>query len=128
MLVTPNLSEIQENVGPGSYKCRIVDAKFDEWQGKEGRPNTPYINWRMETFGEEDAKNNGRAIFHKTPTAGKGAFRLRDFYKAAIKQELSGDFDTEMLFGRELLVTVVDGTDKEGNPSGYTEVKAVRPI
>lgn len=122
-LVTPDFSEVTENVTPGTYKARIVDGKLGEWS-----TGTKYINWRLETFDEADPKNNGRAIFTKTPIAGKGAFRLADLYRAATKQTLAGDFDTEQLYGKSVQVVVVDGTDKEGNPSGYAEVKAVKPI
>ena len=128
MLITPDFSGVQDTVAAGTYKARIVDAKVDEWLGKNGKPNTTYINWSMETFDEADTKNNGRRIFHKTPTTGGGAFRLQQFYTAAMKQQLKGNFDTEMLLGKELLVTVVDGTDKEGNQTGYTDIKAVKAL
>ena len=127
-LITPDFSEVKDSVGAGTYKVRIVDAKMDEWQGKNGKPDTKFINWSLETFDEADEKNNGRKIFHKTPIQGGGAFRLRDLYKAAVKQELAGEFDTEMLLGKELVVTVIDGATKDGTPTGYTEVKAVKPL
>lgn len=122
----PDFSEVQENVTAGNYTVRITGAQLGEWNTANGR--TQYINWELQTFGEAESKNNGRRIFHKTPIAGKGAFRLQQFYKAATKEDLRGEFDTEQLLGKELGVTVVDGTDKEGNPTGYTEVKAVKPI
>lgn len=125
-LIQPDFTEVQENVTAGTYKVRIVDAKMGEWNTERG--TTPYINWSMETFGEDEAKNNGRRIFHKTPITGKGAFRLQQFYKAATKADLKGGFDTEQLFGKELMATVVDGVDKEGNATGYTEIKAVCPL
>lgn len=125
-LLKPDFSEVQENVTAGTYKVRITGAKTGEWNTANG--TTPFVNWEMQTFGEEEAKNNGRRIFNKTPVTGKGAFRLQQFYKAATKADLRGEFDTEQLLGKELMVTVVDGIDKEGNPTGYTEVKACKPI
>lgn len=122
-LVTPDFSEVKDNVGPGTYNVRITGYKLGEWQS-----GTKFINWEAETFNEEDEKNNGRKIFHRTPIEGKGAFLLQGFYKAAMKEELDGAFDPEMLCGKELSMTVVDGTDKQGNPSGYTEVKTVKPL
>lgn len=127
-LIKPDLSEVQEQITAGTYKCRIIDAKPGEWAGKDGKPATHFINWTMETFDEAEAKNNGRRIFNKTPINGGGAFRLQQFYTAAMKQPLTGEFDTEMLLGREILVTVVDGVDKQGSPTGYTEVKAVKAL
>jgi hypothetical protein len=127
-LITPDFSDVAESVGPGTYKCRVVDAKFDEWGAKGDKPATPYITWSLETFDEAEPRNNGRRIFHKTPLRGGGAFRLQQFYTAAMKQPLKGEFDTEMLFGKEMLVTVVDGVTKDGSPSGYTEVKAVKAL
>lgn len=124
MLVTPDFAEISESITPGTYKARIVKGDLGEWS-----TGTKYINWRMETFGEEDAKNNGRAIFHKTPIGGKGAFRLADLYRAATKQSLTGEFDTDQLMGKEVTVVVVDGVDnRTGTPTGYVEVKAVKPL
>lgn len=122
-LIEPDFSDVQDSVTPGTYKVRVVGAEPGAWA-----TGTKYVNWRLETFGESESKNNGRSIFFKTPTHGKGAFRLADLYRAATKQQLAGAFDTEQLLGKEVQVTVVDGTDKEGNPSGYTEVKAVKPI
>lgn len=129
MLITPDFTDVADSVTAGTYSVRITDAKVDKWEGRDGKPDTPYVNWRMETFGEPEEKNNGRSIFLKTAVIGKGAFRLRDLYKAATKQDLSGgNFDTEQLLGKEVKVTVIDGKDREGNPTGYTEVKAIKPL
>lgn len=122
MLVNPDFSEIKEDVGPGTYRGVIKKAEVKEW------PNGgQYINWEVETFGEAEPKNNGRRIFHKTSTSGKGAFMLQQFYRAATGQVLTGSFDTEQLVGRKIEVDVVQGV-KNGEPTGYTEVKRVRPV
>lgn len=123
-LVTPDFGSVQDRVGEGMYKVRIVDSKFDKWTGKEGKPDTRYVMWTLETFGEAEDKNNGRRIFHSTAVEGPGAFRLQDFYRAAMGEECAGKFDRTMLHGREVEVTI--GTQK--NKPEYTEVKAVRPI
>lgn len=128
-LVTPDLTQTTDSVGPGSYKVRIKDASMGEWPGKDGGPTTKYINWRMETFGEAEPKNNGRAIWLKTPVSGKGAFRLKDLYKAATSEELDGQFDTDQLMGCEVAVSVIDGVNfKTGEPTGFTEVKTIRSV
>lgn len=125
-LITPNFDAVQDTVSEGIYKVRIVDGKLDKWEGKDGKPSTRYINWRMETFGESEDKNNGRSIFHRTPIEGGGAFRFKDFVRAALGEEpASGKpFDYTILYGREVEVTY--GPQKS-SPQ-YMEVKSVRSI
>jgi len=122
MLITPDFSEIKEDVTAGTYKVMVKKGEVKEW------PNGgQYVNWELETFGEAEPKNNGRRIFHKTSVSGKGAFMLQQFYRAAVGAALSGAFDTEQLVGKQLAVTVVDGI-RNGEPTGYTEVKRVAPV
>lgn len=124
-LVTPNFDQVQDRVGEGIYKARVTDSKVDTWAGKDGKPATTFIAWTMETFGEGADKNNGRRIFYRTPIEGPGAFRLQDFYRAAMGEECpSTGFARDMLYGRELEVTVGLQKDKPE----YTEVKSVKPI
>ena len=124
LFITPDFSQVQDQVGEGIYNARIVDAKTDKWTGKDGKPDTHFINWRMETFNEADDKNNGRSIFHRTPIHGPGAFRLQEFYKAAMGEECANGFDASMLFGREVQVAIGRQTK---NPD-YTEVKSVKSL
>lgn len=130
LFIKPDFSEVKDNVEAGDYMARVVDSKVDQWQGKDGKPNTVYINWTMETFNEAEPKNNGRKIFHKTPLNGGGAFRLQEFYKAAMLVDCPAEgFDRTSIHGKEVQVTVIDGVDrKTGQPTGYTEVKSVRPL
>lgn len=121
-LVQPDFSQVTDTVGEGIYKVRIVDSKMDRWEGKDGKPATAFINWTLETFAELESKNNGRKIFHRTPIEGKGAFRLKDFYRAAMGEECAGAFDRTMLHGRELEVTVAPQKDRPE----FNEVKSVK--
>ena len=123
-LVKPNFDEIQDDVAPGTYKGLIKKGELKEW------PNGgQYVNWELETFGEANPKNNGRRIFYKTSTSGKGAFLLQRLYKAATGQALTGSFDTEQLVGKKVEVEIVDGVNRStGVPTGYTDVKTVRPV
>lgn len=123
-LIEPNFDEVQDRVGEGIYKARVVDCKPGTWGGKNGKPDTPFLNWRLETFAEVDDKNNGRSIFHRTPIRGPGAFRLQDFYRAAMGEDLTGNFDFTMLYGREVEITIGLQKDKPE----YTEVKSVKSI
>ncbi len=123
-LVTPNFSDVQDRVGEGIYKARIIDSKVDQWAGKDGKKPTTFINWTLETFNETEDKNNGRRIFHRTPIEGAGAFRLQEFYRAAMGEDCAGSFDRTMLHGRELEVTIGLQKDKPE----YTEVKSVRRL
>lgn len=122
--IKPDLSEVQAPITPGEYKVRVVGSEVGEWTGKDGKPNTPYINWTLETIGGEKPADNGRKIWHRTPVAGKGAFKFANFYKATTGQtyERGQGFDTEMLMGRELAV-IVDITAE-----GYTEIKGEKAI
>ena len=124
MLVVPDLSEVQDEVTPGKYSGRIKRAEVKEW------PNGGvYVHWQIETFGENEQKNNGRIIHYKTACGGKGAFTLQRLYKAATGQPLQGAFDSELLIGREIKVEVVDGKDRNtGELTGYTEVKNVTAL
>lgn len=127
MIHKPDLSESQDELRAGTYKSRIVKATPGSWQTQNGE--VPYINWELETYGESDAKNNGRRIFHKTALAGKGAFQLQKLYKAAVGEPLTGEFDDVMLMGKAIEVDVVDGKNRQtGEPTGYLEVKAVRAV
>ena len=125
-LITPDFSETKDKVEVGVYNARVVASKVDQWAGKEGKPPTVYIAWTLETFGEADQKNNGRKIFLNTPINGPGAFRLKEFYKAAMGEECAGAFDREMLNTKEVTVTIGDQLDKQKQPTGYTEVKTVK--
>ena len=123
-LVTPNFDEVQDAVSPGTYKVIVKKGEVKEW------PNGgQYINWELETCGEAEMKNNGRRIFHKTAVSGKGAFMLQSFYRAAVGTALTGPFDTEQLVGKQVAVEVVDGINRQTQePTGYTEVKRVKPV
>ncbi len=121
-LIQPDFSDIQDAVGPGTYKVMIKKGEVKEWPS-----GGKYVNWEMETFGETDMKNNGRRVFHKTSTSGKGAFMLQQIYRAAVGQTLTGSFDTEQLVGKQVAIEVVDGV-RNGEATGYTEVKRVKPI
>lgn len=123
MLVQPDFSEVKDEVTPGTYKGVIKKGEVKAWPS-----GGQYVNWEIETYGEAEAKNNGRRIFHKTATSGKGAFQLQKLYKAATGQALTGAFDTEQLVGKQVQVVVADGVNREGQPTGYTEVKNVMPV
>lgn len=123
MLVQPNFDDVPEAVEPGTYKVIIKKSEVKEW------PNGgQYINWELETTGSTTPKNNGRKIFTKTSTSGKGVFMLQALYRAAVGQALTGQFDTEQLIGKQLAVDVADGVNyKTGEPTGYIEVKKFKP-
>lgn len=122
MLITPDFSEIAEEITPGEYRGIIKKGEVKEW------PNGgAYVNWEIETVGDTNPKNNGRRIFHKTSTSGKGAFMLQQIYKAATQEPLTGKFDTEQLVGKTVAITMVDGV-RNGEPTGYVEVKRVKAV
>lgn len=122
-LVTPDFTEVQGALLPGVYSARVADV-----EAKTSKAGKPYLNWKLETFGANDAAANGRVFFHSTPTTGKGAFRLQELYKAAVGEDLVGGFDTEMLLGREVKAVLVDGVDQQGNAKAWPEVKSVSAL
>jgi len=63
-------------------------------------------------------------------TNGKGAFRLKDLYRAATGEEISDKtaFNTDGLIGKEIMVTVVEARDPQGNLRPFPDVKAVAQI
>ena len=124
-LINPDFSETQDQVTPGIYKGIIRKGELREWPNDKGK----YINWELETYGETEAKNNGRRIFHKTPVDGRGAFRLQQFYRAATGLILAGTFDTEALIGKQVQVTIIDGINRQtGEPTGYAEIQTVTAV
>jgi hypothetical protein len=121
-LVTPDFSDIKDTVSPGTYTVIVKKGDVKEW------PNGgTYVNWELETIGETETKNNGRRIFAKTSTGGKGAFMLQQIYRAATGADLKGPFDTEQLLGKTIAVELVDGV-RNGEPTGYTEVKRFKSM
>jgi len=123
MIVTPDLSEVQESVEAGQYHVRVTDSETGEWNTTKG--TTKYIKWTLETMNEATPGNNGRKIWYSTPITGKGAFIIAKLYSAATGEFLTKDnagFDTEQIIGKELNV-VVDINDK-----GYVEVKSVSKL
>ena len=124
-LVEPNFSEVQDTVSPGVYNVRVIKGEVGKWEGKDGKPDTTFINFEMETFGEEKSDNNGRKIWDRVPITGKGAFKMMHFYKACTNEELtkeSAGFDLEQLIGKEFIITM---KEKDGyvNAAGYKSIQ-----
>lgn len=124
-LIEPDFTDVKDAVEAGIYKTRVVGHELGQWTAKkEGAKDTPYVKWTLETYEEAEEKNNGRKIFHSTAISGPGAFRLKQFYKGVMGEELAGGFDPTMLYGRACEITMGPQKDKPE----YTEVKAVKPI
>ena len=124
MLVDANFDEVADQFEPGEYSVRVVGGKPGEW-----KTGTKHVAWELETFDEVDPKNNSRKIFYRTPIHGKGAFMLQRLYLAAMGEPLvGGSLDTEQLLTKEIKIVVIDGRDKEGNLSGYPEIKSVKSL
>lgn len=107
MLVTPDFTESQDTFTPGEYMFRVTGV-----EQKTSKNDQPYLNWTMEQINAADPKNNGRKHWHITMLAGRGAGMLKDFYKACTGETLEGQFDTEQLIGKELIVVL--GEDNQG--------------
>ena len=122
-LVTPSFTDVKDELSAGIYHARVTKVEVGEW-----KTGTKYLATTLETMNEDDAKNNGRRTLYRVPIEGKGAFLLQKFYRALTGEALTGGFDTEQLLGKEVIITLADGKDKEGNPTGYTEVAAVKSV
>jgi hypothetical protein len=121
-LIKPDFTEVA-GLQPGNYNARITGGELTK-----SKAGNDMIKWTYEIFGSEDKGSNGQLVFDRTMTSGKGAFRLQDLYRAAMKEELKGSFDTDMLLGKEIKITLAQGMQQDGTPSKYPEVKSVSGI
>jgi hypothetical protein len=122
-LVTPDFNDVQDDLLEGEYNFRIVEGVIGEWNNERGK--TQYINWTLETIDEEDAKNNGRKMWDRTPISGKGAFRFKNFFKAATGNSYDpaqGGFDLTELYGHEIGAVLLK------NDQGYMNIKSYKPV
>ena len=117
-LITPDFSEVAEEITPGEYQVRITSM-----EEKTSKAGSTYLMWKLDTINESEPKNNGRSVFLNTMTSGKGAFMIKRLWDAATGGETMGDsFDSEQLFGKELsIVTAISS-------QGYTEIKSMKAI
>lgn len=122
-LVTPSFEELAD-ITPGVYKARITGAEVTTSKTS----GLPMAVWKLELFGSDNKGQNGQVITHRTMLAGKGAFGIKDLYRATMKEELTGAFDTDMLLGKEVKLTLAAGMQPDGTPSRYPEVKSVTGI
>lgn len=120
-LIEPDFSEVTGAIPPGTYAARIKDCEV-----KDSQKGQKYLNWKLELFGDPEVNN--RIVEANTMIAGKGAFKLKELYKAAMGEDLDGKFDTDSLIGREITVALVQGKDREGNPSQFPDVKSFAPL
>ena len=123
MLVQPDFSEVAGVIEPGVYSARIVGGEVTT-----SKAGAPMIKWSYEIFGSQVKGVNGQKVTDRTMLSGKGAFRLQNLYRAAMKEELKGNFDTDMLLGKEIQLVLAQGTMQDGSPSQYPEVKDVKGI
>jgi hypothetical protein len=123
-LITPDVSEVSPAIEAGSYRLRITGVEAGEW-----KTGTPFLKFEMETCESGSPELDGRKIWHRVPYTGKGAFRFAQMHSAAMGENYeSGTIDPEIYLGREVAAVIVDGTDREGNLSGYPEVKTVNAV
>lgn len=124
--ITIDQSEVVDDIPEGEYNVNVVDAEM-----KTSKAGNPYLRWQFTVFGHSDPRYNSQAIWHSTPTSGKGAFRLLQLHKAAVGSKLDKNatqIDPRDILGKQLSITVVNSHDQDGNPNGFTEVKYVRPF
>lgn len=123
--ITIDQSEVVDGIPEGPYNVNVVDAEM-----KTSKNGNPYLRWQFTVFNHVEPKYNGQAIWHSTPTTGKGAFRLLQLYKAAVGTKIdrtATTMDPKEILGKQLTITVVNSHDQDGNANGFTEVKTVVP-
>jgi len=128
MKITPDFSEASEDLGSlpdGTYKTRIVEV-----EPKQSAKGNSYLKWKLQVFGGEGdiARYNNWPVFYNTMLEGPGSGMLKKFLKCAMNEEVAGEFDSEMLLGREIEVTVQTGKDEMGRNRKWPDVKAVAAI
>lgn len=117
--INPDFSEALDSLPPGEYKVRVTDSEL-----KTSQAGNEYLNWKLSTFGSDDSRMNDRVIYHSTPISGKGAGILKQFLKAVGVDPTGGNFDTDMVHGKELAVVVIE--DPQGGT--FPRVKTVKAI
>lgn len=125
--ITPDFTDAGESTGTGTipmgdYKARVVDAEL-----KTSQAGNPYVNWKLQIFGMEGdaARYNNWPVFHRTMLTGKGAMMLRSFLAICIPGYDGGAFETEDCLGKEMLITIVEKRDQNGQVSSWPDVKRV---
>jgi len=116
-LVTPDYTEAQDQIQPGEYYTRI--QKCEEKTSQKG---AKYLNWTLETFNEDEPKNNGRMIWYTTMLEGKGAGMLQKFITVVTGSAKDGAFDTDELVGGEFISIVAQDVQ------GRSTIKGIKTI
>lgn len=122
-IVTPDFDECSAGLPEARYSARLVGV-----EQKTSQAGNIYLKWTLEIFGHaENPLFNGTKVWTNTPVSGRGAFRLRDLLKAAVGElpPKGAGFNPQSLLGREVDIDVVDGKDKGGQKTGFSEVKRI---
>ncbi len=122
MNITPDLSQAVGSVPAGIYVTLVQEV-----EQRNSKAGNPYLNWKLQVVENAEDKFNGSIIYHSTPYTGKGAGIFENFWKACTGEALpAGEaIDPEVMLGRNIKTTVVEGVDQQGNPTGFPKVKSV---
>lgn len=129
MLITPDLSEATENTNEpipgGIYNVRIVDV-----EEKTSKKGAKYLTWKLQIFGAtgDFARFNNWPVFYSTMLSGSGASMLKTLYKAATHTDIPTPFDTDVLLGKEVTITLMPGKSPTGETSKWPDVKGVKAL
>ncbi len=122
VMIKPDFSEAPK-LPPGFYRAKIVSCTSKISQNK-----VPYLDWKFETISNDPATNR-RWVFMSTTYNGKGALRLRDMVRAAIDPSYDqGPFDSDLLMGKEVMITVERVQNKDGSENPYPQVMDITPV
>lgn len=116
-LVTPDYTDAQDQIEPGEYFTRITKC-----EQKTSQKGSQYLNWTLETFNEDDSKNNGRMVWYTTMLEGRGAGMLKQFIKTITGEEPGAKFDTDEMIGKEMKAVLME------DGQGRVNIKAIKAI
>lgn len=118
--ITPNFEEVAD-LKPGTYKARITDCGT-----KTSQKGDMYLNWKLEVFGNDDTRLNGKGFTHNTMITGPGARNFRTLVRATVDANYEGGpVNTDHILGKEVQVVLKQGKDRDGNPSDFPEVATI---
>lgn len=125
MRITPDLSEVNVNLEPGTYNARITG--FEDATGQYG----PQVKMSFEVFGSDKKGINGQTVSDYIGWTGKSAWKFTNLYQATMKQEYKPgtEVDMEMFNGKEVQLTLAEGKPQaDGSPSRFPKVVKITGV
>lgn len=121
-----------QKITPGDYMVRIISYDFDT---KDYPPELgKFLNLKFKIFGMsgEFGQFNNWPVFYRCYYTGNKAWMLKKLVEAAAHipqhEQTEEHWDADFLVGKELIVSVVEGKDKQGLPTKWPRVINVKQL